>query len=176
MNRALRLGIVAGLVVTFSLSAAARGLSGERAGPSSGPSPQTEPAFKPGDVIAVAPQHANLMRGADVVAVVPGGERIVVVEVRDQWIGTYVVRNGQKKAGWLRATDFIPADDSAKPQEGQVCLCAMPTTTAAAPNPPAATCPVRTGPAERYFRDYYTGYYGRHETDPDIHVWEPWMH
>ena len=175
MNIRSRHGIVGGLMASVALSMVAAALCSEREGPISGQSPQTAPAFKPGDIIAVVPERASLMRGGEVVAVVPGGQRIVVVEVRNHWIGTYVFANGERKAGWLRTADFIPINDSAKPQEGQVCLCAVQTATAAPPNPGAA-CRARSEPTRDYFRDYYTGYYERHETDPNIHAWEPWRH
>jgi hypothetical protein len=122
--------LVAGLMVSVSLSVLAWAAGNEPPGRASGESPLTEPGFKPGDIVAVAPERANLMRGAEVVAVVPGGQRIVVVEVRDQWVGAYVLISGEKKAGWLRTTDFIPVNDSAKPPEGQVCPCAKQATSA----------------------------------------------
>ena len=115
------------------------------------------------------------MRGEKEVTVVRGGQRIVVVEVRDPWVGAYVFADGERKAGWLRTTDLIPVNDSAKPKQGQVCLCAMQTVTPAPPTVTAA-CRVSGGPGPDYFRDYNAGYYDRHEVDPNLTVWEPWMH
>ena len=62
MNLKLSRGLVAGLIATFWLSMLAVAASGEREGRTSDPSPATEPMFKPGDILAVAPQRANLMR------------------------------------------------------------------------------------------------------------------
>jgi hypothetical protein len=174
MSIQLRHGLVAGLVLGCWLSAVAVAVSAELGGQASGQAPRTEPSFQPGDVLTVAPARANLLRGADVVAVVSGGQRLVVVEVRDQWIGTYVETNGAKKAGWLRATDFVPVAEAARPQEGQACLCAMQTTTAGAPTPVAAY-PTGGRYTRDYYQDYKTSYYS-HEPDPDIHAWQPWLH
>jgi hypothetical protein len=174
MSIQLRHGLLAGLVLGCWLSTVVVAVSGERAGQTPGQAPRTEPRFQPGDILTVAPERANLMRGAEVVAVVPGGERLVVVEVRDQWIGVYVSTNGEKKAGWLRATDFVPVADAAQPQQGQACLCAMQTTTAAVPTPVAAY-PMGGGYTRDYYQDYHTGLYS-HEPDPNIHAWEPWRH
>jgi hypothetical protein len=152
--------------------------SAERQAGTFGRPPRAEPAFKPGDVVTVVPERANLMRGADVVTVVRGGQRIVVVEVRSQWVGAYVFTDGEKKGGWLRTSDFIPVADSAKREGSQACPCAM-QTAAAAPQPPTADAAcrvVRTEPTQDYFQDYYVGYYERHELDPDLTVWEPWRH
>ncbi|MGA2068281.1 MAG: S24/S26 family peptidase [Thermoguttaceae bacterium] len=182
MSIQLRRGLVAGLVLGCWLSmVAVVAASGEREGQTSGQAPRTEPTFKPGDILTVAAERANLMRGAEVVAVVPGGERLVVVEVRDQWIGTYVSENGERKAGWLRTSDFVPVTDvAAKPQAGQACLCAMQTATAAPPAPAAAypvgaAYSVGSGPMQGYYQGYFSSYYS-HEPDPDIHAWQPWMH
>jgi hypothetical protein len=170
--------IVAGLFAGLSLSIGAIALGAESDWEASGPPPAAVPAFKAGDVVTVAPESANLMRGTEVVAVVAGGQRIVVVEVRGQWVGTYVAANGEKKDGWLRMSDFIPAGDSARADHRVPCQqCALQTVTAASSTPEAAVCRVRAEPTgSSYFRDYDAGYYGRHETDPNLTVWEPWMH
>ena len=67
-----------------------------------GAPPAAEPRFQAGDTLAVEAGRANLMLGDEVIAVLGRGRRIVVVEVRDSWIGTHVVVGGAKKAGWLR--------------------------------------------------------------------------
>jgi hypothetical protein len=65
-------------------------------------------SFQAGDTLQTAAEGTKLMLGSEVVATVPKGERIVVLETRGAWIGTRVSVNGQMKAGWIRTTDFAP--------------------------------------------------------------------
>ena len=55
------------------------------------------------------------MRGDKIIASVPKGQQVVVVEVRDPWLGIYVSIGDQKKAGWMRTTAFIPAAGGDQP-------------------------------------------------------------
>ena len=137
---------------TFSVSGAER---------ASSPSPASEPRFQAGDTLIVAGPKARLMQGDRVVTAVPQGQRIVVVEVRDGWVGTHVTVNGQTKAGWLAMADFLPA----------VALAGEPK-----PADVAVTVHVcESWPAQAQETEaFLIGKYLRHETDPNIHVWEPW--
>jgi hypothetical protein len=174
MNIRIRQGLVVGVVVVSSLSTVMVAAA-ERQDRSSGVAPQAAPEFQAGDVLTVTSDGARMMRGADLVAVAAKGQRLVVVDVRDGWIGAYMFTNGQRQAGWFRAIDVTPADDPPKPAPAQACLCAMQTVTPA-PQPAQETSPVSNGPRRDYFRAYDAGYYDRHETDPNLTTWEPWMH
>jgi hypothetical protein len=186
MNASLRGGLFIGLVLGFSLSSVAMAASGSQNARGPSPSPTAEPRFAPGDLVTTAAERSNLMRGDEVVATVPRGQRIVVVEVRGSWVGTHVVANGRSKAGWIRVTDFIPAGGAAgsayipavyaadKDAGLRITLAAKSESTS---SPQAsAACPIATEPAHNYFSAYEAGYYGRHETDPNIHEWQPWMY
>ena len=48
------------------------------------------------------------MVGDEVVATVLKGQRIIVIDVRDSWVGTYVSVNGQQRRGWITTADFVP--------------------------------------------------------------------
>ncbi len=69
--------------------------------------------FKPGDVVVVAAEKANLMVGDRVLAAVPRGQHLTVSAVRDFWIGTSIQTNGQEIGGWLRNTEVVPLKISA---------------------------------------------------------------
>jgi hypothetical protein len=139
--------------------------------------PRERPQFKAGNVLNVA-ANVPLMLGEQVTATVPEGQQVVVVEVRDPWVGVYVSIGNQQKAGWLRMTAFVPGGNqpelvAAGYNAGQG---ATPTRLAGelvAPPAPATACPV---PTASFFRAYDAGYYGRHETDPNLVTWEPWMY
>lgn len=145
--------------------------------------PPTEPAFKPGDTLTVASQHASLRIGENVVATLPRGHRVLVAEVRDRWVGTLASVDGQPKAGWIQTHEFLPADTPAVP-----CTALLSSTGTAqvhtayrlsesgAPTPVAVGREVSTAYRfDHHDRDpFVTGRYERHETDPNMHVWEPW--
>jgi hypothetical protein len=180
MNTALwKTWLVTGLSVGTFLFAAQAANGSPDSGGSAVP-PRETPQFKAGDVLTVATPNTSLMRGEQVTATVPQGQQVVVVEVRDPWVGVYVSIGNQKKAGWLQATAFVPrgkqpelvaAGYSAQQEQGpQVRLAAQ---SVSAPQP-AAICPVSS--ADTFFRAYDAGYYGRHETDPNLETWEPWMY
>jgi hypothetical protein len=142
--------------------------------PDGGPSPQApgqEPRFKAGDVLTVAVDRANLMVGTQVIATVPKGQRVVLADVRDSWLGTFVLVNGQKKAGWIATADFLPVGAAPGPQVYTAALPVISTPDAVTPRPT-----ISPAPRDDYLDNYYYGYYNRHETDPNIHVWEPWRH
>jgi hypothetical protein len=118
---------------------------------------------------------------------VPKGQTVVVVEVRGRWVGIYVSIDGQKKEGWLRTTDFVPTGAATQPASVTASLPVMrrdgpevilaAESKSSAPPAPASACEAPSGQAnDHYFRAYYTGYYTRHETDPNLEVWEPWMY
>jgi hypothetical protein len=140
--------------------------------------PRERPQFKAGDVLAVA-ANAPLMRGEQVTATVPAGQQVIVVEVRDPWVGVYVSIGSQQKAGWLPTTAFVPGGTQPElvaagynaQQEGTPARLAGESVS---PPVPAVVCP--TPAADHYFRAYDAGYYGRHETDPNLVTWEPWMY
>jgi hypothetical protein len=129
------------------------------------PAPADMPKFKAGETLSVAAEKARLMLGAATVATLPRGQRFVVVEVRDSWIGTRLSVGGQEKHGWIATSDIV----AVSPTEPQVYTVLKPTETQGAP-------PVRSHANAVYSDDYLYGYYVRHETDPNMHVWEPWRH
>jgi hypothetical protein len=156
-------------------------------GESSGAAPRAAPRFKPGDTLTIAAPSANVMRGAEVIATVAQGQRILVVEVRDAWIGALVSENGQNRAGWINCDAFLPGDAPRAPVAADQCsgprvyTVARPildesgqTTLAALPAPAVGIIVSPPPPAPARWDDYLIGYYGRHETDPDVHAWEPW--
>jgi len=175
--------LMAGLIVGVCLSSAALAVNGNRTLGASPQPPRETPQFKPGDVLTVAAQSAQLMRGDQIIATVPKGRQVLVVEVRDSWIGTYVSFGDQKKAGWMPTTAFVPVGGSA--QAGYIAAGYAaeqkggPDVTLAAEFPsvsPPAVSAACTVPSSSYFRDYDSGYYSRHETDPNLQTWEPWMY
>ncbi len=144
--------------------------------------PSAEPQFKAGDVLTVAADRSPLMRGSQALANLTKGQQILVVEVRGNWIGTQMVVGGEKMAGWLRTEDFLPAPKAVASLAGSSCpqTVAQPVayTTARPALPEAAPEPVRV-PVVSYreaMDPYLVGRYIRHETDPNVHVWEPWRH
>lgn len=187
MNTALwKRWLIAGLIVGVCLPAARAARGSPDSGGAATP-PRETPQFKPGDVLSVAAANAPLMRGEQVIATVPTGQQIVVVDVRDPWIGVYVSIGTEQKAGWIRTTAFVPAANnqaeliaagrSVEQQGGpQITLAAAATSQAVSPPATAAPCPVASPPAAQYFQAYDAGYYGRHETDPNLETWEPWMY
>jgi hypothetical protein len=148
--------------------------------------PAVEPRFQAGDTLAIASEGADLMLGEQVIAVLSRGKRIVVVEVRDAWVGTHVIVQGEKKAGWVRVHDFLPPAGAAKRGERAVAgadsVSQAAYTTADSVVSEAAEAAPRVSqpgsrPVEREYRDaFLIGKYDRHETDPNVHVWEPWRH
>ena len=173
--------LVASLMAVFMLLAAGLAVGGELG--TSGPSqaPGTEPRFKVGDTLTIAADRANLMLQSVVVAALPRGARIVVVEVRGSWIGTYVSVNGQQKAGWIGAMDFIPTGLAAG-SEARVSTALLPTVSGSALTVVgSAVNPTLPVPRIDRRRDYASGYhneqgvyYNEHGVEPDIHAWEPW--
>jgi hypothetical protein len=126
--------------------------------------PAVEPRFKAGDTLAIAAENADLMLGDQVIAAMGKGQRIIVVEVRDSWIGTHVVLQGEKKAGWIRMHDLLPPALAGQ-REGSTVAQSNETTHRV----------YRCTHAEQEHRDaFLIGKYDRHETDPNVHVWEPW--
>jgi hypothetical protein len=95
-------------------------LAGDAGCDSRGPSPVglSGAAYQAGDTIEIAAQDARLMLGTQVIAAVPKGQRIVVLETRGNWVGAQVSAAGQMKAGWIRATDFAPGSRLAGPSRG----------------------------------------------------------
>lgn len=149
--------------------------------------PAVEPSFRVGDTLTVASESAKVMIGSRVIGSAHKGQRILVVEVRNQWVGTQVMVAGEKKAGWIRARDFVPSASAARPGEKtvaatdadlqpQISTTARSIVTEAVE--PSTTVPLRVAaPAEREHLDaFMVGRYDRHETDPNVHVWQPWMH
>jgi hypothetical protein len=136
-------------------------------------------------VLTIAAESAQLMRGDKIIATVPKGRQVVVVEVRDPWIGIYVSLGDQRKAGWMQTAAFVPSGGSAaqgyiaagydvKQQGGpQIALTAESPSISL--SEASSACRVRVQSPD-YFRDYDAGYYTRHETDPNLQTWEPWMY
>jgi len=162
-------------------------LAADRNRNSSDRPPAAIPQFQPGDTLVVASQHANLMLGDQVITVLGKGTRVVVVEFRNRWVGTHVVVQGQRKAGWVWIRDFLPSNGALKPGQNavagagsalqpQVSVVAE-STAAAAAGPARRVGRAGWTPAEPEYRDpFLIGKYERHETDPNVHVWEPWRY
>jgi hypothetical protein len=154
-------------------------------GPASGgtsPAPGTAPQFKPGDVLAVAAERADVMLGSERLATLPRGQRFVVVEARDEWIGVRVSVAGQSKAGWVRSADIVPREAlGVAGDAGGLGLAAGPQTRSVfrptSPETPQPVPVVRVSPALAggdHWDAYMVGKYDRHEVDPNVHSWEPW--
>ncbi len=154
---------------------------------SAGRPPAVEPRFRPGDTLAVASERAQLLIGDQVLALLRKGQRVIVAEVREPWVGTHVMHGGEKKAGWIHIHDFLPPAGAGHPDgtatataesvpQVQISTSASATVAEAAERAPCVF--LRSGrSAEReYWDDFLIGKYDRHETDPNIHVWEPWRH
>lgn len=127
----------------------------------SSPAPGGAPRFRVGDTMVVTGTNAQLMRGDRAVAAVARGQHILVVEIREGWIGTHVAVNGQTKGGWLAVAEILPAaspvhDPQPTDVATTVCVCESRL--------------VQTGDVDAFL----IGKYMRHETDPNIHAWEPW--
>jgi len=140
--------------------------------------PPAQPQFQPGDIVVVAAEQAKLMRADQLVATVPQGRRVVVVEVREAWVGTCVLVNDEHKTGWIHMSHFLPLEQPAQIlQASQGYSAAYPS---AAYLSDAATVPSNTwlttrGSAQAGESDpFLVGRQQRHETDPNMHVWEPW--
>ena len=174
MNRSSKNGVVVGLLGAMILSVTAVAAAGDRGSAGSAQAPGGKPQFKVGDVLAVAAENANLMVGSEVLAVLPKAAQILVVETRDGWVGGYVSVGGQQRAGWIRVADFVPAPRPAQP-ESHLYTAAMQIESQPAQSTTRYQAPVRVS-APSYDQDYHIGYYIRHETDPNVHVWEPWRY
>ncbi len=159
--------LAAALLAVVFLSPAVLAAGGERDPGDGSQAPQAEPRFKAGDTLLIAAERSNLMLGKSVVTAMPKGHRIVVVEFRNPWVGTYATVNGEKKSGWIRVADVVPSNGNS-------------TTEPVRSAPPATTVGNRQllrsspPPAPDPWDAYLIGYYLRHEPDPNIHVWEPW--
>ena len=178
MNALLRCCVVAGLMAGVFLSSAAITVGGDHDKGVLSQAPQEEPRLKVGSTLTIAGEGANLMVGKKVVATVPKGQRIVVVDVRDSWVGTYVSVNGRRMAGWIGTAHFIPAGSPAKSEPQIFTAASKPIASEPAQDAVAVRVrrPASSNSGDNYFRDYHIGYYERHETDPNIHVWEPWRY
>lgn len=54
-----------------------------------------------GRQVVVSVSRAPLMRGSQTLATVAYGQRLNVIEMQGQWVGTSVIRNGRRIAGWI---------------------------------------------------------------------------
>ena len=182
MNAQLNGRLVAILMAVAMLLATGLAVGGEL-GIGSSQAPGAEPRFKVGDTLTIAADRANLMVGSVVVAALSRGARIVVVEVRDSWIGTYVSVNGQQKAGWIGAIDFIPTGLAAD-SEARVSTAFLPIVSESVPAVAGSGVnPTPPVPRIDHSHDYASGYYqeqgvyyNEHGVEPNIHVWEPWRY
>ena len=181
MNARLNGRLVAILAAFVMLLATGLAVGGELVTSAPYLAPGAEPRFKVGDTLIIAADRADLMVGSNVVASLLRGTRIVVVEVRESWIGAYVSVNGQHKAGWIGAIDFIPTGLAAN-SDARMSTAVLPVVSESVPtvvgsgvNP---TPPVLRIDHSRDYASGYRGeqgvYYNEHGVDPDIHAWEPW--
>jgi hypothetical protein len=145
MNASLKSLLVVGLFAVVFACVAGPACANEAA----------DRVVKPGDLLSVA-QRTNLMSGERVVGAVPKGQQIIVVEVRDNWVGTAVLLNKQTKMGWIKAKDLVGVGAPVAAQAASACdsLC---------------SCCVELD-------DFLIGRIYRHEVDPNMHVWEPWRY
>lgn len=58
--------------------------------------------ISPGDEVVVTGEDTKMMRGTDVLGVVPEGLKFRVTKVINGWIGTVVEVDGKKLNGWIR--------------------------------------------------------------------------
>jgi len=70
---------------------------------------------KPGEMVVVSSDNANLMRGAAVLTALPEGHRLTVTEVRGPWLGTNVDVDGQSFSGWILSRDVRSLEDPGSP-------------------------------------------------------------
>lgn len=146
--------------------------------------PPAVPKFSPGDVVQIGVPSAKLMLGSDVLAEVGKGEPIVVVETRDSWVGTVVSIGGRSKAGWIRTDAFIPGSKSEKQDGGREARLAARTTLVSAgqvystyrPVLPDNPAPAPLAESREVRDEYVMRRNDLHETDPNMHTWEPWRH
>jgi hypothetical protein len=137
--------------------------------------PATEPQFQAGDTVTIASENAQLMLGERFLGPVPKGVQVLVVEVRDPWIGTQVMVDGRRTAGWIRVDDLLPSGVASQPQLHTTYRPTLPEVAFEAVEPPRyVVVPCRPMPADDESAAFMIGKYDRHETDPNVHVWEPW--
>lgn len=74
-----------------------------------------------GDTVAIKGDDVKLMRGTNVVGVVPNGLEFNVTQVRHGWLGTVVEVNGQKLNGWVRNSDVT--------HHGEATIASQPSVT-----------------------------------------------
>lgn len=164
-------GLMAG-VMMVAFTALAVGMEFDRAAPLA---PSDLPQFKVGETLSVATENARLMVGSAAVATLARGQHIIVVEVRGPWIGTQISVGGQQKTGWIATADFVSTPIAQTP-EPQIRTVSKPVEPQPIETANIYTEPARVGISSNYQDDYLFGYYVRHETDPNLHVWEPWRH
>jgi hypothetical protein len=170
-KRVFVLGLLAGAFLCVAITAGG-------ADPARPAAPPAEPQFQPGDIVIVAAEQAKLMRGDQLVATLPQGRQVVVVEVREAWVGTHVLVNDENKAGWIHMSHFLPMEQPAQIlPASQRYAAAYPSAAylsdaATVPSSERATTRVSVVAGES--DPYMIGRQQRHETDPNMHVWEPW--
>ena len=144
--------------------------------------PDIAPQVKAGDVLTVAGERADMMVGRTVLATLPQGQQVLVVDIRDAWIGTYVRVGSREQAGWIATGAFVPTAVAAKspgpadacPPQPRTVFRPIASETVYSQVPAAAS---RSRPAQQEEWDAFTvGKYMRHEIDPNVHAWEPWMY
>ena len=59
-----------------------------------------------GDSVVIAKPATELKLGNQVLAKIPQGTRLSVINTRDIWVGTSVVQNGHVFTGWVLASDL----------------------------------------------------------------------
>lgn len=61
--------------------------------------------FKVDDEVVVQGKEAKLMLGKDVLGAIPGGSRLKVQKVNDQWLQVCYPVNGKETVGWVHSRD-----------------------------------------------------------------------
>jgi hypothetical protein len=68
--------------------------------------------INPGDTVMVDGDDIKMMKGANVVGLVPNGLTFKVTRVINGWLGAVVEVDGQKLNGWIRYTDVTHEADA----------------------------------------------------------------
>ena len=70
------------------------------------------PSVKSGDSVVVMAEDAALMRGSEAVKVLSKGQRLTVEQVSGDWLGMYVLVDGERKGGWIHLDKVLNAGDA----------------------------------------------------------------
>jgi hypothetical protein len=92
--------------------------------------------FKPNDSFVVTQSGTRLMRGDSTLATLPRGQMLQVLKVDGSWIGTAVIVDGRKLAGW------VWAGQAASPEQYRATQPSAPRRYSLTPTPGANQGPI----------------------------------